>query len=89
MGTESNCILVLAGKSAMEKELANSMRTSKVLKLPDIEEVDILLHSEYEESRSEESFRINSYMNSLSTTCFGRFSIWSPRLPSTHDVVSK
>lgn len=86
MESESKCILVLAGKSTTEKELANSMKASNILKLPDIEDVSVLLHSE---SRNEESFRVNSYMNSLSTKCFGRFFIWSPRLPSTHDVVSK
>ncbi|KAL8125187.1 hypothetical protein AgCh_012749 [Apium graveolens] len=86
---ESNCILVLAGKSATEKELTNSVKASNILKLPDVEDVSVLLHSEYEDSRNKESFRINSYMNSLSTKCFGRFFIWSPRLPSTHDVVSK
>ncbi|PKA60036.1 hypothetical protein AXF42_Ash009720 [Apostasia shenzhenica] len=30
-----------------------------------------------------------SYMDALKTDCFGRLLIWSPRLPSTHDVVSK
>ncbi|KAK1362714.1 Holocarboxylase synthetase 2 [Heracleum sosnowskyi] len=87
--SESKCILVLAGKSATEKELANSMKISNVPKLPDVEDVSVLLHSEYQESPNEESFRINSYMNSLSTKHFGRFFIWSPRLPSTHDVVTK
>ena len=86
MESESTCILVLAGKSATDKELANSMKASNIPKLPDIRDVSLLLH---EESLNEESFRINQYMNSLSTTCFGRFLIWSPRLPSTHDVVSK
>ncbi|XP_017219399.2 biotin--protein ligase 1, chloroplastic isoform X3 [Daucus carota subsp. sativus] len=86
MESESTCILVLAGKSAADKELANYMKASNIPKLPDIRDVSLLLH---EESLNEESFRINSYMNSLSTTCFGRFLIWSPRLPSTHDVVSK
>jgi biotin--protein ligase len=28
-------------------------------------------------------------MNSLSTNLFGRLLIWSPLLPSTHDLVSK
>lgn len=85
MESESTCILVLAGKSAADKELANSMKVSNILKLPDVPVVSLLLHEE----SPNESFRINSYMNSLSTTCFGRFLIWSPRLPSTHDVVSK
>ncbi|KAK1384416.1 Holocarboxylase synthetase 2 [Heracleum sosnowskyi] len=89
MESESNCILVLAGKSASEKELANSMKISNLPKLPDVEDVSVLLHSECRESQNEESFRINSYMNSLSTKRFGRFFIWSPRLPSTHDVVTK
>lgn len=89
MESESKCILVLAGKSAFEKELANSMKASNIPKLPYVEDVEVLLHSEYEESPNQDSFRINSYMNSLSTKCFGRFFIWSPRLPSTHDVVTK
>lgn len=87
--SESKCILVLAGKSATEMELANSMKASNIPKLPDVEDVSVLLHSEYQESPNGESFPIISYMNSLSTKCFGRFFIWSPRLPSTHDVVTK
>ncbi|KAI3711448.1 hypothetical protein L2E82_41549 [Cichorium intybus] len=35
-----------------------------------------------------DEFDINAYMDSLVTTCFGRFVIWSPRLPSTQDIVS-
>ncbi|KAF5954928.1 hypothetical protein HYC85_007784 [Camellia sinensis] len=44
--------------------------------------------SEGEGEGEGESFRINLFLNSLSTTRFGRFLIWSPRLSSTHDVVS-
>nr|DAD24517.1 TPA_asm: hypothetical protein HUJ06_025981 [Nelumbo nucifera] len=88
MENSSSSVLVLFGKTSVENELSQSMRNSKNLKLPDGSEVSILLSSEMEKSSDEESFRAESYMISLSTAQFGRFLIWSPRLASTHDVVS-
>uniref|UniRef100_A0A7N2RB15 BPL/LPL catalytic domain-containing protein n=1 Tax=Quercus lobata TaxID=97700 RepID=A0A7N2RB15_QUELO len=84
MDSNSSSTLVLCGKSTAENEIAVSLKSNKTLKLPGDSEVSVLLKSELEEN----SFRIDSYMASLSTSQFGRFLIWSPRLPSTHDVVS-
>lgn len=89
MESQSPCVLLLCGKSYAEKELAKSMKNNNILKLPENAEVSVSLHSENEKSFDEESLCINSYMNSLSTERFGRFLIWSPQLPSTHDVISK
>ncbi|KAK9271365.1 hypothetical protein L1049_026955 [Liquidambar formosana] len=88
MDCSSSCVLVLCGKSSAETEFAKSLKSNSTLKLPDDSKVSILLHSEVEKPLEEEPFGIESFMNSLSTTRFGRFLIWSPRLPSTHDVVS-
>ncbi|CAL5333327.1 unnamed protein product [Camellia sinensis] len=96
MDSQSPCVLVLCGKSSSDNELAKSLKNNNTLKLPDIADVSILLHSESgmtseaegEREGEGESFRINLFLNSLSTTRFGRFLIWSPRLSSTHDVVS-
>ena len=85
MDSNSSSTLVLCGKSTAENEIAVSLKSNKTLKLPGDSEVSVLLKSELEEN----SFRIDSYMGSLSTSQFGRFLIWSPRLPSTHDVVSQ
>ncbi|GMY06848.1 biotin--protein ligase 2-like isoform X1 [Fagus crenata] len=90
MDSNSSFILLLCGKSTAENEIAKSIKTNNTLKLPDNNEVSILLQSELEQPLKDDySFRIDSFMNSLSTNQFGRFLIWSPRLPSTHDVVSK
>ncbi|KAI8015760.1 hypothetical protein LOK49_LG05G02326 [Camellia lanceoleosa] len=90
MDSQSPCVLVLCGKSSTDNELAKSLKDNNTLKLPDIADVSILLHSEngMTSEGEGESFRINLFLNSLSTTRFGRFLIWSPRLSSTHDVVS-
>lgn len=67
-------------------------KTNNVLKLPDGSPLTILLHSEAENRESidnADSFRINSYMNFVSSSRFGKLLIYTPRLASTHDVVSK
>ncbi|CAI9117157.1 OLC1v1018501C1 [Oldenlandia corymbosa var. corymbosa] len=90
--SKMNTELWLCGKSVAETELAQSLKTSNCLKLPDDEAggnspaLSVRLHSETETPPCE--FRVNDYMNALSTSCFGRFLICSPRLGSTHDVVS-
>ncbi|KAF9687245.1 hypothetical protein SADUNF_Sadunf02G0073500 [Salix dunnii] len=86
------CKLVLCGKSSAENEIAKSLMNNNSLKLPDNVQVSTLLHSEIidkqQQQQNEESFCIERFMNSLSTNQFGRLLIWSPKLPSTHDVVS-
>ncbi|KAM7514944.1 hypothetical protein LguiA_004527 [Lonicera macranthoides] len=90
MESQSACDLVLCGKSSTEEELAKSLQNNKSIRLPNDTEVSILLNSEIDDvSLTEDSFRIDSYMNSISTKRFGRLLIWSPRLTSTHDVVSQ
>ncbi|XP_041013451.1 biotin--protein ligase 2-like [Juglans microcarpa x Juglans regia] len=91
MDFNSSHTLVLCGKSMAENEIAKSIKSTNALKLPDSSDVSILLQSELERPLKEDeySFSIDSFMNCLSTNQFGRFLIWSPRLPSTHDVVSR
>ncbi|GAB4861381.1 ATP-dependent 5'-3' DNA helicase hcs1 [Ancistrocladus abbreviatus] len=83
---ESPLLLVLCGKSSIEIELANRLKNDNALKLPDNHELSIRLHSELDNVKL--SFDFDLFMNSLSATRLGRFLIWSPRLTSTHDVVS-
>ncbi|KAH0989359.1 hypothetical protein GBA52_000842 [Prunus armeniaca] len=85
----SSCALVLCGKSSAENETAKTLKNSGALKLTDNTELSILLHSESAKPIKEDAFGVDSFMNSLSTNRFGRFLLWSPRLPSTHDVVSQ
>lgn len=86
MDSNSSCVLVLSGKSLAENEIAESLKSNSTLKLPDNSEVSIHLQSEIVK---QESFDVELFMNSLATNRFGRLLIWSPRLPSTHDVVSQ
>lgn len=86
MDSNSSCMLVLSGKSLAENEIAESLKSNSTLKLPDNSEVSIHLQSEIVK---QESFDVELFMNSLATNRFGRLLIWSPRLPSTHDVVSQ
>ncbi|XP_044475544.1 biotin--protein ligase 2-like [Mangifera indica] len=88
MDGNSSGTLVLCGKSLAESEVAESLKANNTLKLPDNSEFSIILQSEIGKSVEEESFDVKLYMNSLSTNQFGRFLIWSPRVSSTHDIVS-
>lgn len=89
MDGNSSGTLVLCGKSLAESEVAESLKANNTLKLPDNSEFSIILQSEIGKSVEEESFDVKLYMNSLSTNQFGRFLIWSPRVSSTHDIVSQ
>ncbi|KAL3504095.1 hypothetical protein ACH5RR_033936 [Cinchona calisaya] len=85
----ADVLLVLCGKSNVENELALSLKSNNGLTFPDTNPVSILLHSEIETlSCASDDFRVDNYMDLLSTSQFGRFLIYSPRLGSTHDVVS-
>ncbi|XP_057795845.1 biotin--protein ligase 2-like isoform X2 [Salvia miltiorrhiza] len=88
MESESSTTLVLCGKSAAEDEFARRLKTNNALKLPDGSPVSVCLHSETESAGNDGVFRVNSYMNSISTSRFGRLLVYSPRLASTHDVVA-
>ncbi|EOY16192.1 Holocarboxylase synthase 1 isoform 3 [Theobroma cacao] len=89
METSSPSALFLCGKSSSETEIAKSLKINNALKLPNGGEVSTHLQSEISNFQlGEEAFNVNLFLNSLSTNRFGRNLIWSPRLPSTHDVVS-
>ncbi|XP_042503511.1 biotin--protein ligase 1, chloroplastic-like [Macadamia integrifolia] len=88
MENTSSSLLILCGKSPVEIEVAHSLKNNQNLKLPDNTDLLLRLQTEIDEPSEEDSFRMKYYMSSLSTDCFGRLLIWSPRLTSTHDVVS-
>ena len=83
------CALVLSGKTAAENETAKLLKRNDTLKLPDDTEISVLLHSERDKPLEGNEFRIDLYLTALSTDTFGRFLIWSPRIPSTQDVISQ
>ncbi|KMT20007.1 hypothetical protein BVRB_1g000280 [Beta vulgaris subsp. vulgaris] len=80
--------LFLCGKSCSEKELATYLHSNHTLQLSHTSNLLLRLQSHLPKP-STTSFNVHSFFNSLSTSRFGRFLIWSPRLPSTHDVVSQ
>ncbi|KAL3638784.1 ATP-dependent 5'-3' DNA helicase hcs1 [Castilleja foliolosa] len=91
MEPQSYTTLVLSGKSVAENELAECLKNNNALKLPDDFPVTVVLQSEIENQESivnSDVFSINSYMSLLSTSVFGKLLIYSPKLASTHDVVS-
>lgn len=83
-------MLYLFGKSAAEVVIAKSvMMEGNGVSLPDDGEVKVVLSSDDERPCSEGRFRVDEFLKCLSAKRFGRFVVWSPRLPSTHDVVSQ
>ncbi|KAL4569258.1 hypothetical protein LXL04_024894 [Taraxacum kok-saghyz] len=86
MESQRPCLLVLSGKSEREKEFARSLKESSSLKLADDVKLQTCLQMERQSEKDE--FNIDTYMDSLETSCFGRFALWSPLLPSTQDIVS-
>jgi len=92
MGSSGPSLLVLCSKSVEEEEIARSLTSKwKILKLhgeEENEEIRVLLNSELD-STNQQTFQAQPYMQALSASKFGRFLIWSPRLPSTHDLVSQ
>lgn len=89
MESQLSCVVVLSGKSTSEKEEVKSLKENSSLKLADDAKLLTLLQSEINrQSEEKDEFDIDAYMASLMTSCFGRFLLWSPRLPSTQDVVS-
>lgn len=93
MDGDDSCSLVLCGKSSVENDTAKRLKNENLLKLPDdTSKVSLFLASEIKnlvrDYDDDDSFNLPLFMNSLSTSRFGRFLIWSPRLSSTHDLVS-
>ncbi|GJU06105.1 biotin--protein ligase 2-like protein isoform X1 [Tanacetum coccineum] len=88
MESQLPCVLVLSGKSASDKEIVKSLKENASLKLADDVKMLTFLQSEMERQSEKDEFDTHTYMTSLTTTCFGRLLLWSPRLPSTQDVVS-
>lgn len=81
--------MVLCGKSSEETEIATRLKNNNMLKMEDNTKVSIFLESEAENLLvKHDSFNLSLFMDSISTHRFGRFLIWSPRLSSTHDLVS-
>ncbi|XP_073009596.1 biotin--protein ligase 2-like isoform X1 [Typha latifolia] len=88
-GCRNSALLVISAKSPEEDVLARSLISkSGTLKLGDEEEIRVLLGSEVD-STNHSTFAAQLYMEALSASRFGRFLIWSPRLSSTHDLVTK
>ncbi|MQL88976.1 hypothetical protein Taro_021545 [Colocasia esculenta] len=88
--SRDGCLLVLCGKSSAEEAQARSLASSGNLKLLGAgEEVALSLSCYGEGDLATMGFRAQEYMDALSTRRFGRFLAWSPRLPSTHDIVSR
>ncbi|KAI3694942.1 hypothetical protein L1987_77926 [Smallanthus sonchifolius] len=88
MDSQSPCVLVLSGKSESEREMVKCLKENSSLKLADDVKLLTFLQSETGWQSEKDEFDFDSYMVSLMTTCFGRVLLWSPRLPSTQDVVS-
>ncbi|XP_024007044.1 biotin--protein ligase 1, chloroplastic isoform X2 [Eutrema salsugineum] len=89
MDRDASCSLVLCGKSSVETDTAKRLKNNDVLKLTDNTQVSLFIDSEMKSLvKDDDSFNLSLFMNSISTDRFGRFLIWSPRLSSTHDVVS-
>ncbi|MCD9561133.1 Biotin--protein ligase 2 [Datura stramonium] len=83
-------LLLLSGKSNAENDVAKVLKNNNTLQLhKNGEEVEVVLHSEVATPFEDDAFRIEEYFNSLSTTRFGRLLIYSPKLSSTHDVISQ
>ncbi|XP_078444546.1 biotin--protein ligase 2-like [Wolffia australiana] len=85
-GSENSRFLVWFGKDSSEKDLAKSLASKNTLKLnEDGSEIELNLSP----FSSSATFKASSYMESLSTTVFGRLLFWSPSLPSTQDFISQ
>lgn len=83
-------LLLLAGKSNEENDVAKVLKDNNTLQLrKNGEEVEVILPSEVETTFEDDAFQIGEYFNSLSTKRFGRLLIYSPKLSSTHDVISQ
>ncbi|KAH7654433.1 Biotin--[methylcrotonoyl-CoA-carboxylase] ligase protein [Dioscorea alata] len=81
-------LLVLCSKSPREFDLALSSKNAG-FKLEAVEEeIRVFIQSDLDPG-IQQTFQTDVYMGALSTNLFGRLLIWSPRLPSTHDVVSQ
>eukprot|EP01018_Ginkgo_biloba_P011301 Gb_31384 [translate_table: standard] len=82
------CLIVFHAKSSYEEEYINGFKDEKTLKLP---EGASLIAGSHEEKVicNNKRFKIDMYMNNLSTRQFGRLLIWSPSLPSTQTLLSQ
>lgn len=93
MECDASCSMVYCGKSSVEDEIATRLKKDNVLKLSDDTQVSLLLQSEDEAEtlllKDYSSFDLSLFMDYLTAHRFGRFLIWSPRLSTTHDVVSQ
>ncbi|KAJ3679336.1 hypothetical protein LUZ60_017347 [Juncus effusus] len=87
----SPTLLCLAAKSGEEQQLAQALKrkleqNKGLLQISDQEkEVKVCMKADSDECE----FRAEMYMDLICASKFGRFLVWSPRLSSTHDLVSK
>lgn len=82
--------LVIWGKEAEEKELAINIKKNGALKINGEEQLLVFLPSDLPAAvLGTPTFKADSYFRTTTTIRFGQFLLWSPRLPSTHDVVSQ
>uniref|UniRef100_A0A803MGJ9 BPL/LPL catalytic domain-containing protein n=1 Tax=Chenopodium quinoa TaxID=63459 RepID=A0A803MGJ9_CHEQI len=86
-------LLFLCGKSSAEKDIADSLFSNSnnngQFQFSNTNANTSLRLQSHLPRPTNASFNVDSFFTSLSTRRFGRFLIWSPRLPSTHDVVSQ
>ena len=82
--------LVIWGKEAEEKELAINIKKNGALKINDEEQLLVFLLSDLPAAvLGTPTFKEDTYFRTITNTRFGKFLLWSPRLPSTHDVISQ
>ncbi|KAH9299514.1 hypothetical protein KI387_031196, partial [Taxus chinensis] len=84
----SICLVISHADSSVELEYIETLKRENGFKLPD-GEVVITARSQQHMTSYLECFNIDLYMNSLLTSQLGRLLIWSPRLPSTHTLLSQ
>ncbi|KAF6160854.1 hypothetical protein GIB67_002797 [Kingdonia uniflora] len=85
--TSSQSVLILSGKSSLETQHAQLIKKNGTLKLPE-DDTGVSVFARSSEG-SLETFDVGLYMSLVSTEKFGRFLMWSPRLSSTQDLVSR
>ncbi|XP_057816089.1 biotin--protein ligase 2 isoform X1 [Cryptomeria japonica] len=81
-------LMIAHADSSVELQYIEALKQENGLKLPNTEVVVTARSLEHITSYHE-FFDIDLYMNNLSTNQFGRLLIWSPRLPSTHTLLSQ
>lgn len=81
-------VIAVAGKSAVEKEFAESLTkdSDQTFKLP--EGATLVVYQQTQKNKEDE-FRANVFMDQLPTLQFGRLLFYAHQLPSTHTLLSQ